>query len=210
MIRILIADSYPVVRCGLKQILSQANDIHVVDEAATPTEVLFKVRVTSCQLLVLGCVLLDGTGLELLADLRRLHPALRILMFSMQTNNELGIRSLKSGADGYVTINSTMDELVKAVRVLANGRKYICSEMAESLAIGINNSQDEPRHSSLSDREFQVMRLIGAGKTLTETAQILGLGKTTISTYRTRVLEKLNLRNNAEIMRYVLDHGLTR
>ena len=209
MIRILIADSYAVIRCGLKQILSPANNIHVLDEAATHFEIMPKVRVTGCQLLVLGGVLLDKAGLELLADLRRLHPFLRILIFSMQTNNELGVRSLKAGADGYVTINSTMDELVKAVCVVANGRKYICSEMAELLAIGINHSQNEPRHRCLSDREFQVMRLIGAGKTLTETAQILGLSKTTISTYRRRILEKLNLRSSAEIMRYAVEHGLT-
>ena len=208
MIRVLIADRYPIVRCGLKQILSQANNIHVVDEAATHAEILDKVRVTGGQLLLLGSVLLDGSGLELLGDLRRLHPSVRILMFSMQTNSELGVRTLKAGASGYLTINSTIDELVKAVRVVANGRKYICSEMAESLAMGIDHSQNEPRHRSLSDREFQVTRLIGAGNTLTETAKILGLGKTTVSTYRRRILEKLNLRSSAEIVRYAVEHGL--
>ena len=118
----------------------------VVDEAATQAEILHKVRVTGCQLLVLGGILLDESGLELLADLRRLHPSLRILIFSIQTSNELGVRTLKAGASGYLTLNSTMDELVKAVRVVANGRKYICSEMAESLAMGITNSQNEPPH----------------------------------------------------------------
>ena len=208
MIRVLIADSYPIIRCGLKQILSPANHIHVVGEAATYAEILHKVRATGCQLLLLGGVLLDESGLELLADLQRLHPSLRILVFSIQTNNELGVRTVKAGASGYLTLNSTMAELVKAVPVVANGRKYICSEMAESLAMGINNSQNEPPHRSLSDREFQVMRLIGAGNTLTETAQSLGLGKTTISTYRRRVLEKLNLRSSAEIVRYAVEHRL--
>ena len=208
MIRLLIADSYPIIRCGLKQILSPANNIHVVGEAATHAEILRKVRATGCELLVLGGVLLEESGLELLADLQRLHSSLRILIFSIQTNNELGVRTLKAGASGYITLNSTMDELIKAVRVVANGRKYICSEMAESLAMGMTNSQNEPRHRSLSDCEFQVMRLIGAGNTLTETAQSLGLGKTTISTYRRRVLEKLNLRSSAEIVRYAVEHRL--
>lgn len=207
MIRVLIADNYPVVRCGLKQILNEATDIHVVDEATTCVEILNKVRSTYYQLVVLDGFMLDGVGVDLLADLRQVNPSLRVLLFSMQTNKELGVRSLKAGASGYVTINSTMDELINAVRVVADGRKYICPDMAETLANGSHDS-DEPRHRVLSDREFQVMRLLGAGKTPTETARTLGLGKTTIATYRTRILDKLNLQNSAEIVRYAVEHQL--
>ena len=208
MIRVLIADNYPIVRCGLKQILNEASDIHVVDEATTHVEILSKVRKTYCQLLVLDGLLLDDVGLDLLADLRQVNPSLRVLLFSMQTNNELGVRSLKAGASGYITINSTMDELINAVRVVADGRKYICSDMAETLATGGSHESEEPRHRSLSDREFQVMRMLGTGKTPTETARTLGLGKTTIATYRARILDKLNLQNSAEIVRYAVEHQL--
>ncbi|MEM7539334.1 MAG: response regulator transcription factor [Chloroflexota bacterium] len=213
MIRVLIADTYPVVRQGLRQMLGEAADIYIVGEAATHTEVLHKVRAVACQLLVIDDRLLDSVrsqngGLALLADLWYMHPSLQVLIFSMDTNSEVGLRSLKAGVSGYITMDSSTDELVKAIRMVADGRTYINEEMAEVLAQVLNENTDEPRHRSLSDREFQVVSLLGAGQTLTEAATTLGVGKTTIATYRTRILDKLNLRSSAEIVRYAVAHGL--
>ena len=130
MIRVLIADSYPIVRSGLKQVLSQTNEIQVIGETASHMETLRKVQTTNCQLLVLSADLL-GNILEFLTELKRLRPDIRILLFSVYSNIELGVRSLKSGASGYINIQSTADELVRAVRWVADGRKYICAEIAE-------------------------------------------------------------------------------
>lgn len=204
MIRVLIADSYPIVRSGLKQVLNQTNEIEVIGETASYVETLRKAQTTNCQLLVLSADLL-GNFLEFLIDIKRLCPDMRILLFSVYSNIELGVRGLKSGASGYINIQSTADELVRAVRWVADGRKYICAEIAERLTSADDRQKKAP-HRLLSDREFQVMRLFGAGKTQTDAARILGLGKSTIATYRRRILEKLDLQSSAEIVRYAVEN----
>ena len=204
MIRVLIADSYPIVRSGLKQVLSQSNEIKVIGETASHAETLRKVQTTDCQLLVLSVDLLQGM-LGFLSNLKRLRPRMRVLLVGLKTNIELGVRSLKAGASGYINIQSTVDEFVKAVRSVAYGQKYVCSEIVDSLTNNLAD-KDETPHRQLSDREFDVLRLLGAGKRLTDVATILGLGKSTVATYRKRILEKLHLQNSAEIMRYAIEH----
>ncbi len=208
MIRVLLVDDQPIVRYGLKQILTEVNDICVVGEVTTRNEVLHKIHAGSCHVLILDVVLPDLAELGLLSDLQHAYPSLPILMLSIRTETEFSMRALKAGASGHITIDSSPEEFIKAIRMVANGRKYIGPDLAEALAFGLQNIDDQPRHRNLSDREFQVMSLLGAGKTPTETARTLGLGKTTIATYRTRILEKLCLKNSAEIVRYAVEHRL--
>jgi len=208
MIRVLIATNHVVVCYGLQAILEEVSDIQIIGEATTATEILPQIQRASCRLLLLDSSLLDETGLHLLTNLKHSAPSLQILLFSLQLNQKLGLRGLKAGASGYLMSNCPPNDIIKAVQMVAKGRKYICQEIAEALMMDAETGSDKRSHHYLSNREFQVVRLIGAGKTLTQTAETLGLSKTTISTYRTRILEKLKLSSNAEIMRYALEPGL--
>jgi two-component system invasion response regulator UvrY len=177
-------------------------------EASTGRQVLHKVQEDDYDVLLLDISMPDGSGLEVLHELRTLRPELRILILSMYPERQYAVRALKAGAAGYLTKESAPDELVVAVRRVAKGGRYITQSLAEELAAGLVGEMAEVPAESLSDREYQVMRLLATGKTISEIADELALSAKTVSTYRARILDKLNLRNTAEIIRYAFEQGL--
>ncbi len=208
-IRVLVADDHEVVRRGLKQILDEAPDIVVAGEASTGQETLKAVREGDFDVLVLDIAMPELSGMDVLKQLGSLKPGLRILMLSMYPEEQYAVRSLKGGADGYITKNNVADELVAAIRKVAQGGKYITLTLAEKLAATLGSEYIAEPHEMLSDREYQVMRKFAAGKSVKEIAAELSLSVKTISTYRTRILEKLDLRSTAEIIRYALERNLS-
>lgn len=208
MIRVLIADDHPIVRQGLRQILSGIPDMAVTGEAINAQETLEQVRAGGWDVLVLDITMPDRSGLDILKEIKHEQPPLPVLVLSIHAEDQLAVRVLKAGAAGYLTKENAPDELVKAIRKVVSGGKYISRSLAESLAFGLDTASDQPRHKALSDREFQVMQMMANGKTLAEIAEELSLSPKTVSTYRTRLLEKMQLNTNAEIIRYALEHGL--
>ena len=208
MIKVLIADDHPIVRQGLRQILSGIPDMEVAGEAVNAQESLDQVRAGGWNVLVLDITMPDRSGFDILKEIKHGQPHLPVLVLSIHAEEQLAVRMLKGGAAGYLTKQKAPGELVKAIRKVVNGGKYISPSLAETLAAGLDDTSDQPRHIALSDREFQVMQMIAGGKTLTEIADELSLSAKTVSTYRTRLLEKMDLKTNAEIIRYALEHGL--
>jgi two-component system, NarL family, invasion response regulator UvrY len=208
MIKILIADDHPIVRQGLRQILADIPDMEVAGEAANAQETLDQVRVGGWDVLVLDITMPDRSGFDILKELKLEQPQLPVLVLSIHAEEQLAVRVLKAGASGYLTKENAPNELVKAICKVVSGGKYISPALAESLAFGLEADSTRLRHETLSDREFQVAQMIASGKTLAEIAQELSLSAKTVSTYRTRLLEKMNLTTNAEIIRYALENGL--
>ena len=208
MIRILIADDHAMVRQGLCQILSAQTDFQVVGEAANHAEVMQHIRQAPCDVLVLDIAMPGKNGIETLKQVRLELPMLPVLVLSMHPEDQYAVRALKAGAWGYLTKMAAAGQLVDAIRQVVRGRKYITAELAQSLAESINGNTDAPAHSLLSDREFQTLRLIATGKTLTQIGQLLALSPKTVSVYRARLLEKLGMQSNAELTRYALESKL--
>jgi two-component system invasion response regulator UvrY len=208
MIRVLVADDHAVVRRGVVQILDEAPDLVAAGEASSGRQVLQKVQENDYDVLVLDIGMPDGSGLEVLHQLRTLRPDLRVLILSMYPERQYALRALKAGAAGYLTKESAPDELVAAVRRIAQGGKYITQSLAEELTAALVGEAEKTPEEILSDREFQVVCMLAEGKTIAGIAEELSLSVKTISTYRARVLEKLNLSNTAEIIRYAFEHKL--
>jgi len=208
MIRVLVADDHAVVRRGVVQILDEAPDLVAAGEASSGRQVLQKVQENDYDVLVLDIGMPDGSGLEVLHQLRTLRPELRVLILSMYPERQYALRALKAGAAGYLTKESAPDELVAAVRRIAQGGKYITQSLAEELTAALVGEVEKSPEEILSDREFQVVCMLAEGKTIAGIAEELSLSVKTISTYRARVLEKLNLSNTAEIIRYAFEHKL--
>lgn len=208
MIRALIADDHAVVRQGLKQILGDTPEMVVAGEATTGQEVLDKVRAETWDVVVLDISMPDRSGLDVLKQLRSERPKLPVLVLSMHSEDQYAVRVLKAGASGYLTKDSAPDELVKAIRKVVGGGTYVSSFLAEKLAFEIGTDSSRLPHETLSDREFQVLRLIAAGESVTEIAAELYLSVKTVSTYRARLLQKMNLTTNAELMHYAMQNHL--
>lgn len=208
MIRVLVADDHAVVRRGVLQILDEAPDMFAAGEASTGRQVLREVHKHDYDVLVLDIAMPDGSGLEVLRQLQTLEPKLRVLILSMYPEKQYAVRALKAGAAGYLTKESAPDELVVAIRRVAQGGKYITQSLTEELVAELAGKAEKLLHETLSDREYQVMTLLATGKSVTDIATELSLSVKTISTYRARILDKLNLRNTAEIIRYAFEHGL--
>jgi two-component system invasion response regulator UvrY len=208
MIRALIADDHAVVRQGLKQILGDTPEMVVAGEATTGQEVLDKVRAETWDVVVLDISMPDRSGLDVLKQLRSERPKLPVLVLSMHSEDQYAVRVLKAGASGYLTKDSAPDELVKAIRKVVSGGRYVSSFLAEKLAFEIGTDSSRLPHETLSDREFQVLRLIAAGKSVTEIAAELCLSVKTVSTYRARMLEKMNLGTTAELIHYAMQNHL--
>ncbi len=209
MIRVLIADDHAIVRAGLKQILEGVPDMVLADEAANGWELLEKVRKSDFDVIVLDITMPGGGGTEALRQLRNEKPKIPVLALSIHPEDQYGKRMLKAGAAGYLTKESAPDELVNAIRKVYSGGRYVSPQLAEKLAADLASSSDAPPHEGLSDREYQVMIMIGSGKMITEIASELNLSVKTVSTYRTRVLEKMRMRSNAELTHYVVTHQLS-
>ncbi len=208
MIRVLLADDHAVVRAGLRGILDDTGDIEVAAEAANGQEVLARVREGDFDLAVLDMSMPGRSGLELIKLVKAEKPKLRNLILSMHSEEQYAVRALKAGASGYLSKESAADQLVAAIRRVAAGGAYVSPETAERLALGAARGGDALPHTRLSDREFQVFQLIASGRSITEIAQQLTLSAKTVSTHKTRLMEKMGLANQAELIRYALEHKL--
>lgn len=208
MIRIFIADDHAVVREGLKHILSEMPDVLIAGEAGNGQEVLKKVGRNEYDLILLDIAMPGRDGLEILKDLKLQKPKLPVLILSMFPEEQYALRALKSGASGYLTKDSIPDELIKAVRKILKGGKYISSSFSEKLLFSFDNDAEKPIHETLSDREYQVLRMIASGRTLQSIADELSLSVKTVSTYRSRILEKMGMKNNAELTHYAIKRNL--
>lgn len=208
MIKILIADDHSIVRQGLKQIVLDQADMEMIGEAENGAEVLNFVRADCCDVIVLDITMPGKSGLDLLPEIKNLRPAIKVLILSMHAEEQFAIRALKAGASGYITKQSAPTELVKAIRKVQSGGKYISQSIAEQLAFFIGDSEGTPAHERLSDREFQVMRMIAMGKNLREIGEELFISEKTVGTYRVRILEKMNMTRNAELIRYAVQNKL--
>ena len=208
MINVLIADDHAIVRRGIKQILSETDDILVADEARCGLEVIEKSSQSTFDVIVLDISMPGLSGLDVLKQLKTQKNSPPVLILSMFPEEQYAIRMLKAGAAGYLTKESAPDTLIDAIRTAATGRKYITLTLGERLAEELNQGQGNTPHEILSDREFQVMRKIAQGKTTREIAQDLHLSEKTISTYRARIMDKMKFEKAAEIIRYALQHEL--
>ena len=208
MVKILIADDHIIVRKGLKQIISETSDMVVADEASNGQEVLDKVRKNGFDMILLDISMPGRTGLDILRELKTEKPKLPILVLSMYPEEQYAVRVLRAGASGYLTKESAPDELIAAIRKVSLGKKYVTPSVAERLAFDLDIDSEKPLHETLSDREYQVLCLIASGKTVGDIADKLSLSAKTISTYRARILEKMNMKNNAELTHYAIQHKL--
>ena len=208
MIRILIADDHPVVRQGLKQIVTETSDMAVADEASNAQEVFDKVWNNDYDVVVLDITMPGRGGLDILKQLKVEKSGLPVLILSIHPEEQYAVRALKAGAAGYLTKGSAPEELTAAIRQVSAGKKYISSSLAEKLALHLENDTDKPIHEKLSDREYQILCKIASGEALKEIAQKLFLSEKTISTYRSRILEKMNMKSNAELTYYAIKNGL--
>lgn len=208
MIRILIADDHSIVRSGLKQIVSECPDMVVTGEAANGAEALELARTQDFDIAIIDIAMPGRGGLEILKDLRAQTPSLRIMVLSMHSEEQYAIRSFRDGASAYVTKGSAPDVLVDAIRAVAAGRRYVTPAVAERLAGRLDQDAVQPLHEALSDRELQVLTLLGSGRTVGETAKELSLSVKTVSTYRTRLLSKLGMRSTADLIRYAIVQGI--
>ena len=208
MINIIIADDHAVVRKGLKQIFDETLDLFVADEASSGLELLEKVRKNKFDVVILDISMPGKDGLDTLKELKNERPDLPVLIFTIYPEEQYAVRVIKAGAAGYVNKESETDVLIEAIRKVSQGRKYISPDLAELLATNLESSGEAPLHESLSDREYQVMCMIASGKTATDIAKELSLSINTISTYRLRILEKMGLKNNAEITHYAVKNKL--
>jgi DNA-binding NarL/FixJ family response regulator len=207
MIRVIAIDDHPVVRRGLKQIIAAEQDMQVVGEAETAQEALRVIRQTACDAVVLDITLPDASGLDVLSQLKSEFPTLPVLIMSIHEEEQYALRVLKAGASGYLMKNSIPEDLIKAIRKIISGGKYISPSLAERLASGVASSEESPQER-LSDREFQIMCLIASGKSLKEIGETLFISGKTVSSYRARILEKMNMSTNADLTRYALEHHL--
>ena len=208
MIRVLIADDHRIDREGLQRLLSETPDIRVLAEATTGNDVASALATIPIDVVVLDVSMPGSPFLDTLRMLREQHPTVRVIVLSAHGEEEYAVRAVRAGASAYVTKERSPEELVGAIRVAAQGRRFISASVAELLAADVVRDETLPAHSKLSDREFQVLRLLGSGRGAKDVAATLGLSVKTVSTYRTRLLEKLGLRTTAELIRYAIEHKL--
>jgi two-component system invasion response regulator UvrY len=207
-IRIIIADDHAIVREGLKQILADSKDIIVTGDAENGVDAIKLVRKNDCDVLLLDISMPDRSGIEVLKQIKKESPKLAVLMLSMHREDQYAVRSLKAGAAGYMNKQSAPNELVDAIRVVAAGRKYISPALAQELANQVGDDREVPLHETLSDREYQTFIMIASGKTVSDIGDELSLSVKTISMYRSRLLQKMKLRNNAELTHYAIKNEL--
>ena len=207
-IRVLIADDHAIVRQGLRQILSDTPDLTVAGEAENGVQAVQMVRTGEWDVVLMDVSMPDRNGIDALKIIKKEFPRLPVLILSMYPEEQYAIRALKAGAAGYLTKQSAPELLVTAIRQVASGKKYVSPSLAEELANAIGDDSERLPHEKLSDREYQTLCMIASGKTPTELAEALNLSVKTVSVYRARLLEKMNLRNNAELTHYGLKHGL--
>jgi two-component system invasion response regulator UvrY len=208
MIKVLVVDDHPIVRQGLKQILSEEPDMAVLGEAQNSQEVLELVHNQDWDIVVLDITMPGRGGLDVLKEVRHERPKLPVLMLSVHPEDQYAVRTLKAGAAGYMTKESAPEELVRAIRKILRGGKYVSSTLAEKMAFHLEAETEKPLHDSLSDREYQVMLMIASGKRTGAIAEEMSLSVKTVSTYRARILEKMRIKGNADLTYYVFKNRL--
>lgn len=209
MNRILIIDDHEVVRDGVKRIFDEQSGDFEFGEADTPHSAIKQVNEQEWDIAILDLSLGERSGLEVLKEMKRIRPKLPVLILSMHSEEQYARRAFKAGASGYLTKDCSRGELVNAIMKVLNGGRYISPILAEKLVFDMERGTDRPPHEGLSDREFEVMRLIASGKTVGQIAELLVLSDKTISTYRARILEKMGMKTNAEITHYAIQNKLT-
>jgi DNA-binding NarL/FixJ family response regulator len=207
-LKILITDDHKIVREGLKEILLHLPEISVIEEAKNGKEALAMISNEDFDLILLDISLPDISGLEVLQSIKRKRPLQRVLMLSMYSQEHYALRTLKMGASGYLTKDTASEELIEAVRKIAIGGKYIPSSMAEIIALHLENDYSKPLHETLSQREFEIMLMIAAGKPLREIGSELFISGKTVSTYRSRIMVKMGIMKNSELIQYCMKNGL--
>jgi two-component system invasion response regulator UvrY len=208
MLRVLIADDHPVFRRGLKQIIDDTSDMFVAGEATDGREALHEATTSDYDIVLLDISMPFKNGLDVLSELKAARPALPVLILSMHPEAQFAVRALKTGASGYLTKESAPEEMLSAIRKVSKGGKYVSASLAETLASMLSDDDKRPPHETLSNREYQVTLLIASGKSVSEIAQELSISVKTVSTYRARILQKLRMTNNAEIIRYATKNEL--
>lgn len=208
MIRVFIADDHALIREGIKNLISLESDISVIGETSNPFEILDFLKKNKCDILILDISMPGKSGLDVLKELKSSEIPTKVLVMTMLPEGQFARRTLKSGASGYLTKDSASSEIITAIRRIASGRKYISQSLAEILASDIDDTIDKEAHEILSDREFQILGLIANGISQTEIADKLALSISTVNTYRSRILEKLCLRTNADLIHYAFKNKL--
>jgi two-component system, NarL family, invasion response regulator UvrY len=208
MIRIFIVDDHSLFRAGVRQILAKQSDLRVVGEAGNGGEAMTGIRERDCDVVLLDLTMPGLGGFEVLGDIKRERPHAAVLVLSMHPEDQYATRILKAGASGYLTKESAAEELIAAIRKVAAGGIYVSAHLAEKLASTLHTPTEVPLHNMLSEREFQVLTQLVKGKKLKEIANVLFLSEKTVTTYRSRILQKLNLSNNAELVHYAIQYKL--
>jgi DNA-binding NarL/FixJ family response regulator len=208
MVRVLIADDHPIVRTGLKQILADDPDIEVIGEAENGGEVIELLWKNECDMVLLDIGMPGRSGLEVTSEIKQIKPNVGVLILSIYPEDQYAVRALRAGASGYLTKASAPIELIQAIHRVSHGGRYVSQTLAEILACEIDRHSEKQPHEKLSDREYQVMLLLASGKTVTEVGQSLNLSVKTISTYRSNILAKMNMKNNAQLTFYAVENSL--
>ena len=209
-IKVLVADDHEIVRQGLKTIISEHSDLSIAGEAENGNQVLKILKKTKVDVVLLDFDMPEKNGLDTLIELKALYPKLPVMILSIFPEDHYGTRFLKAGASGYLQKSSATDQLIDAIRKVFNGGKYISSALTDRLVTNLNRDHERPLHESLTDREFQVFCLLATGKKLKEIADELCLSINTISTYRSRILQKMDMSSNADVIRYAIKNKLVK
>lgn len=208
MIKIFIADDHSLIREGIKNLISSESDIKIIGESSNPHEVLEQLKKLKPDVIVLDISMPGKSGLDLLKEIKIQLPEIKVLMMSMLPEEQFAKRTLKAGASGYITKTSLPEEFIIAIRRVASGRKYVSQNLAEQLAEDLDENVEKKPYELLSDREFQILKMIASGKSQTDIADELAISVSTVNTYRSRILEKLKLKSNSELIRYAFQNNL--
>jgi DNA-binding NarL/FixJ family response regulator len=208
MLKIIIADDHMLIREGIRKIIKKESDMIVVGEAEDSINLMRMIKEIECDLLILDLNMPEKNGLDLLPDIKESKPGLVILILSMYPEDSFAYRTFKSGASGYISKGSSAEELIKAIRMVSAGRKYVSQDFAETIVENINQSDQKPLHENLSNREFQIFCLLGKGRTTAKIANELCISTSTVNTYRQRIMDKMNMNSVGELIRYALKNNL--
>jgi len=206
--KIIIVDDHELIREGLKKVTAKESDIEVMGEASNSDELFELLDKHEVDIVILDISLPGRSGIDIITDIKIQAPNTKILMHTMHPEDRFAVQALRAGASGYITKNNASKSLVSALRKICDGRKYISSNLAEQLATELEMNYEKPLHESLSTREFEVMRLIAEGKAVRDIADLLSISANTVSSYRSRILEKMKMKTNAEIIRYAVENKL--